>query len=206
VSSGRPVAAFASAVLGFYVLLWGAELLFPRTAASALVLVAATLAAVFVVRPGWNIRPGGNAGYSTFLFGLLLASAAAAAGFLRWFEVPVPYAPSSLNIGTATVAIAGGAAAVEELLFRQVAFRWLERRKVPEKQIVLATAAAYGLAHSGGLFAASAELRLFYLLLSFYLIWMGMLLGELRRASGSWAVSWLGHLGHNLAVLALLSI
>jgi Type II CAAX prenyl endopeptidase Rce1-like len=201
----RPLAAFAWAMLVFYVVLWGAELVFPRTAASAVVMVGATLAALFIVRPGWNIRAGGSAGYSIVVFGLVLASAAAGTGFLRWFEIPLPYDLSSLDIGRALPGIAA-IVALEELVFRQIAFRWLERRDVPQKKIVLATAVAYGLGHSGALLTVAAELRPFYLLSSVYLVWIGMLLGELRRASGSWALSWLGHLGHNVVVLVVLSI
>ena len=201
----RPLAVFGSAMLVFYVLLWGAELAFPGTVASAVVLVVATSAAALVTRPGWNIRAGGSVRYLLFVFGLLLASAAAAAGLLKAFKIALPYDPSSPNLLAALPAIAV-LAAIEELLFRQVAFRWLEQRQLPQKKIVLATAVAYALAHSGALFTVGTEARLFYVLLSLYLIWIGMLLGELRRASGSWVVSWLGHVSYNLAVLALLSI
>ena len=46
---------------------------------------------------------------------------------------------------------------------------------------------------------------LFYLLQSLYMVWVGLLLGELRRASGSWVTSWAGHAGYNVAVLCIFS-
>lgn len=44
------------------------------------------------------------------------------------------------------------------------------------------------------------------LLQSGYLVWVGILLGGLRRASGSWLISWLGHLSYNITVLFVLSL
>jgi len=44
----------------------------------------------------------------------------------------------------------------------------------------------------------------FYLLQSAYAVWTGILLGEVRRTTGSWSMSWLGHFGYNVAVLYLL--
>jgi hypothetical protein len=40
---------------------------------------------------------------------------------------------------------------------------------------------------------------------SAYMLWIGVLLGEIRRATGSWPMAWLGHFGYNIAVLHFLA-
>jgi hypothetical protein len=64
---------------------------------------------------------------------------------------------------------------------------------------------AFGGAHFGPMLKVEAVSGPFYLLQSLYLVWVGLLLWELRRVSGSWAISWAGHIGYNVAVLLLLA-
>lgn len=195
---------FVSIVLAFYALIWGAELLFPKSAASAIALVAIIAIGIGVVRPGWNLRPVRLGRYCLLLFGLLLISAAIAAWFLTFFKVAIPYDFSTLKITAALpgiIALTG----IEELLFRQVLYRWLEQRRVPSRSIVIATALAYAGGHLGPVFIGSPIGVTFYLLLSLFLIWIGVLLGEIRNTTGSWLMSWLGHFGYNVAVLYFLS-
>jgi len=197
--------AFSLAVFGFYILLWGAQWLFPGSAASSAVLVFVTVVGVVLIGPGWNIRPGRPSGYWAVLFGVLLGSAALAAYGLRLFKIPVPYDTATLNIlailpGVLTVT------GVEELLFRQVIFRWLEEHQVSGRETVLATSVAFGGAHLGPLLSGGEVDGPFYLLQSLYMVWVGLLLGELRRASDSWAVSWAGHVIYNVTVLFFLAL
>ena len=200
----KPLVGFGIAVLGFYLLFWGSQILFPGGRASTVVLVLTTLAGSAFVQPGWNIRPSRPVGYWAALFGLLLGSAVLAASVLRLSKIPTPYDITSFDIVRllpGLMAMAG----VEELLFRQVLFRWLEMQSVAAREIVISTAIAFGSAHLGPLFVGGEISGPFYLLQSLYMVWVGMLLGELRRASGSWAISWVGHIGYNVAVLFLLS-
>jgi hypothetical protein len=196
--------AFSMAVLGFYLLLWGSQMLFPGGTASTVVLVLTTLVGIACVQPGWNIRPSRPVGYWAVLFGLLLGSAALAASVLRLSKIPTPYDTTSLNIVTLLLGIMA-VTGVEELLFRQVLFRWLEQQRISVKGAVLATAVAFGGAHLGPMLTSTQVNGPFYLLQSLYMMWVGLLLGELRRVSGSWAISWVGHIAYNVAVLFLLS-
>ncbi len=93
---------------------------------------------------------------------------------------------------------------IEELLFRQVIYPWLERGQLSNCVKVLATAVAWGCGHLGGAFAQTYEI--FGLLQGLYLIWIGVLLGELRRTSGSWPVSWIGHIVYNATFLFAFSL
>ncbi|MDH5667490.1 MAG: CPBP family intramembrane metalloprotease [Nitrospira sp.] len=95
---------------------------------------------------------------------------------------------------------------VEELLFRQILFRWLEQQNISSKGTILATAVAFGGAHLGPLLIGGEVDGLFYLLQSVYMVWVGLLLGELRRASESWVISWAGHAGYNTTFLFVLSL
>ncbi len=95
--------------------------------------------------------------------------------------------------------------AAEELLFRHVLFRWLEMRGIAERMVVISTSVAFGGAHLGPLLTVEPVGRVFYLLQSLYMLWIGLLLGELRQVSGSWTISWIDHIGYNVAVLFLLS-
>lgn len=195
---------FSYAVLGFYALLWGAELMFPQSSASAIVLVALIALGIGIVRPGWNLRPERTGGYCLLLFGLLLISAALAAWFLTFFKIPLPYDFSTLKI-TAALPVIIAISGVEELMFRQVMYRWLEKRQVPGRPVVIATALAFGGAHLGPLVYASPIGVTFCLLQSMLMIWIGALLGGIRNTTGSWLMSWLGHSGYNVAVLYFLS-
>ena len=196
---------FACAVFVFYSLLWGAELLFPKSAASAMVLVAIVVLGIWIARPGWNVRQVRLGRYFLLLFGLLLISAAIAAWLLTFFKIPFPYDFSTLKITAAIPAIIA-ITGIEELLFRQVMYRWLEQRKVTGRYIVIATALAFGGAHLGPVFIGSSIGATFFLLQSMFMIWIGALLGEIRNTTGSWLMSWLGHFVCNFAVLYFLSV
>lgn len=199
-----PLVIFSCAVLGFYLLFWGARSLFPGSVANSAVLVLATVAGAVLIRPGWNIRPGRPTGYWAVLFGVLLGSAVLAASALRLFTIPTPYDTLTLKI----VSILPGVVIVtgiEELLFRQVMFRWLEEHQIPGKGAVLASAVAFAGAHVGPLLVAGSVDGPFYLFQCLYMLWIGLLLGELRRVTDSWAMPWAGHAAYNVAVLFLLS-
>lgn len=196
----HPFTVFCLAILGFYILLWGAQWLFPGSAAGSRVLFLVTMCGIVIVRPGWNIRPSLTAGYWAVLFGALLGSADLAAYGLRLLNVPTPYDTVQLNM----VKILPGVvvvSCVEELLFRQVMFRWLEQQHISGKGAVLATTVAFGGAHLGPVFTGGIVDGPFYLLQGLYMVWVGLLLGELRRATDSWAMSWAGHSAYNIAVL-----
>lgn len=199
-----PLLGFSIAVLGFYLVFWGSQILFPGGIAGTVILVLTTVSGVVFVKPGWNIWPSRPAGYWAILFGLLVGSAVLAASVLRLTKIPTPYDAATLNIvmllpGIMTVT------GVEELLFRQVLFRWLEQQQISARGAVLATSVVFGGAHLGPLLIGGEVSGPFYLLQSLYMAWVGLLLGELRRASESWAMSWVGHAGYNVAVLFLLS-
>lgn len=194
---------FFAAVLVAFALLWTAESLFPKSAASAVVLVFITLLGASVARPGWHLRPRWREESWLPCFGGLFISAAGAAWFLAWLKVPLPYDFSTLNLVTAAPAILI-ITGIEELLFRQVMYRWLEQRGLSEWTIIVATALAFGWAHLGPVFIGSQIGVTFYLLQSAYMIWIGGLLGSIRRATQSWAMSWLGHFCYNVSVLYFL--
>lgn len=194
---------FGIAVLGFYAVLWSALLLSPGGAASNAVAVLAILVGALIVRPGWNLRPGRPSRYWVVLFSLLLASAGVAAALLRFFKIPVPYDTATLNLLAvlpAVVAITG----VEELLFRQIMFRWLEKQRLSGRAVVLATSVAFGFGHLGPVITQTTAEVPFYLLLSLYMLWVGALLGKIRSVTGSWLMSWAGHVAYNMAVLFFL--
>lgn len=201
----RTLLIFGSAVLGACALIWGAEALFPKTLVSAIVLVSVIVLGLLIIRPGWGIQPKRFGGYWLVLFGALLASGAAAAWFAILSKVPLPYDVPKLNIIKAMPAILG-ITGLEELLFRQVMYRWLEQREVSSKIVIVATALAFGLAHLGPIFIGSPIGPTFYLLTSGYMVWIGVLLGEIRRAAGSWLLPWLGHFGYNVTILYILSV
>jgi len=169
------------------------------------VLVTVTVLGIGFVRPGWNLRPERLDRYCLLLFGLLILSAAIAAWFLTFFKIPLPYDFTTLNIAAAIpgiIAITG----IEELLFRQVMYRWLEQRQVLGRYIVIATALAFGGAHLGPIFIGSPIGPTFYLLQSMFMLWIGALLGEIRNTTGCWPMSWFGHFFYNVAVLYFLSV
>lgn len=196
---------FAAIVLSFYSLLWGAEMLFPKSSASASVLLAFTVFGIFYVRPGWNLRAVRLNQYCLLLFAAIFFSAALAAWVLTLLKISLPYDFSTLKITAAIpgiIAISG----IEELLFRQLMFRWLEQRQLARRMIVIATALAFGGAHLGPVFIGSTAGAAFFLLQSAFMVWMGTLWGEIRSSTESWLMSWLGHFGYNVAVLYFLSI
>lgn len=191
-------------VLGFYLLLWGSQMLFPGGTAGAVILVLTTAAGITIVQPGWNIRPCRPVGYWAVLCVLLLGSAALAASVLRLSNIPTPYDTRMLNIAMllpGIMAVTG----VEEVLFRQVAFRWLEMQGIAAKVVVISTAVSFGAAHLGPLHIGGEVADPFYLLQGLYMVWIGLLLGEIRRVSESWMISWAGHATYNVIVLLLLT-
>ncbi|NOT98684.1 MAG: CPBP family intramembrane metalloprotease, partial [Sideroxydans sp.] len=137
------------------------------------------------------------------LVGLLLASGVLAAFGLRLFNIPVPYDMATLNLSAMLPGILL-VTGMEELLFRQVMYRWLEQRRVSGRLLVLATALAFACAHFGPLVTHTSALQTFVLLQSFYMAWVGWLLGETRRVTNSWLMSWAGHGCYNLLVLTTL--
>jgi Type II CAAX prenyl endopeptidase Rce1-like len=204
--TNHPLRLFATAVIGFYGLLWGTQLLFRgNIILDATIVVATTMAGIVVARPGWNMGWQGGFGYPSLLIALLVGSAAIAAVSLVLLKVPLPYALSNLNwiaLLLGIVPITG----LEELLFRQVMYRWLEKQHLSNRVVVGATAIAWGCAHLGLVFTASSSYRVFHILQSVFLILVGILLGELRRTTGSWPASWVGHAAYNLAVSFILSV
>lgn len=199
-----PFLGFSMAVLGFYALLWSSQKLFPGGAASTVILVLTTFVGIAIVQPGWNIRPSRPVGYWAVLFVLLLSSAALAAFVLRLSKIPTPYEATSFNFMGLLPGLMA-VTAVEELLFRQVAFRWLEMHGIAGRMVVIPTAMVFGVAHLGPLLVGGEVAGPFYLLQSLYMVWVGLLLGELRRVTNSWIISWAGHITYNLSVLFLLS-
>jgi hypothetical protein len=196
---------FGLVVVGACGLVWMAESVYPKSAASAIVLTAITLVGLWVVRPGWNMRTGVFRAYWLALFGVLLASAYAAAWFLAFFKIPLPYDVRSMDIAAAAPAIVL-ITGIEELTFRQLLYRWLEQRQASPRTTVVATSLAFSWAHLGPIFIGGAIGAEFFLLQSVYMLWIGVLLGEIRRVTGSWLMSWLGHFSYNVVVLYLLSI
>jgi len=183
----------------FYAVLWGLQFLFrdnwlPAGAA----LVATTVAGVFGVRPGWNLIPRRIDGASLLILGAIVASAVLAAVVLAFLGIPTPYDKPPFNLA-AMLPLILVVTGIEELLYRQIAYRWLEQGRLSGRAIVLATAAAWGCGHLGGILAPAYAILA--LLQSLYLIGVGVLLGELRRRSGSWPIAWIGHLAYNTSFL-----
>lgn len=201
----HPIVRFSLALFVFYALFWGAQALFPEDAADTAVVVLVTIVGVVLTQPGWNVRPSCPVRYWMVLLGVLLGSAVPVAYVLRLLKVSTPYDTMTLNsviLLPGVFAVAG----LEELLFRQVMFRWLEQQSIVGRGSVLATAIAFGCAHLGPVFTGGTIDGAFYLLQSLYMVWIGLLLGELRRASDSWVISWIGHAGYNVTVLFLISL
>lgn len=195
---------FSLAVLAVFALLWGTEFLFPKTAASAIALITITLAGLWIARPGWHILPKEYRRYWLLLFSLLLASAVIAAWLLAFFKISLPYDFATLNLVTAIPGIFV-ITGIEELLFRQVMYRWLEKKGMPPHIAIVAIALAFGWGHLGPIFIGSTIGVIFYWLQSAYMVCVGILLGEIRRITQSWMMCWLGHFTYNLLVLFLLS-
>jgi len=192
--------AFGAAVVAGSALLWAAEVFFRGTAVSAIVLVAITVVALVTVRPGWHVRPRRLDGPVLLVFGILAASAAAGATFLHFVPIEHPYDMPAFDLIGALPALAA-ITALEELLFRHAMYRWLESRSGSSRTPVLASALAFGWAHLGLVLIGESAYTAFHILQSLYLVWIGLLLGEIRRLTASWPMSWLGHFGYNLIVL-----
>lgn len=188
----------------FYALLFGLMASFKDASLAATALVVATVAGGLVaVRPSWNLVPRRVDAAALLALATTIASALPAAIGLVVLGIATPY--DTLQIDFAAVmplilAIAG----IEELLFRQIAYRWLEQGQLAERTIVLATAVAWACGHLGG--ALTPAYTMFVVLQCLYLIWIGILLGELRRRTGSWAASWIGHAGYNVTFLYVFAV
>jgi hypothetical protein len=197
----KTIVRFSLVVLGFYLLFWGSQMLFPGGTSSTVILVLTTFAGFAFVQPGWNISPRRPVGYWAVLFGLLLGIEAPAVSVLRLSKIHTPYETTSLDIVTllpGILAVTG----TEALLFRQVLFRGLEQQRFPARGVVLLTSAALGGAHLGPLFVGEEVGGCLSLAKSLH-GWIGLLLGELRLATNSWAMSWVGHSTYNVTVLFL---
>lgn len=198
----RALRSFAVASGLFLASLWYTQYIRSPSLGAA-VLAVAVVGGAAVVRPGWNIRPTSTLAGSLLWITLLAASGAAAAAVLITARVPLPYDVPRINVWAALPGMAALVSA-EELLFRQVMFRWLESRYVRPRVVIWLTGAVFGMAHLGPAFVSESPLRLFTCLQTLYLTLVGGLLGELRRSSGSWAVSSVGHVAHNVSVLGTL--
>ena len=198
------VAVLCTAAFGFYCVVWGAEYLYPHSVASTVVFLFAAGVSLAILWPEWNLRPAKPSMEWAVLFALIVATAFATAQVARFIHLQLPYDPS-LNV----VPLLPGVLAVtliEEALFRQGMFRWLEDRGVTPRTTVLTTAMIFAAGHLGPLVVGPKRLVTFTLLQTLALVWVGLLLGEIRRATDSWLMSWLAHAGYNITVLAFLSI
>lgn len=200
----RRLLQFALLMAGLYALLFGLLAAFKGNGLPAAAALAATVVAgLIAVRPGWNLIPRRVAASTLLVFAATIASAVIAAVALAILGIATPY--DTLKIDLAVVmplilAIAG----IEELLFRQLIYRWLEQGQLAERTIVLATAVAWACGHLGG--ALTPAYTMFVLLQCLYLIWIGVLLGELRRRTGSWPASWIGHMAYNVTFLHVFAL
>lgn len=114
----KPLMGFGIAVLGFYLLFWGAQILFPESIVGSVVLVLTAVAGIVIIQPGWNIKPSRPAQYWVVLYGLLIESAALAATVLSQSKIQTPY--NIITSNNIVVLLPGIMAVrgVEELLFR----------------------------------------------------------------------------------------
>ena len=200
----QPLIWFAGSSWLFLAALWTGQYL-KNSWVGGVVLTCAILGGTALTRPGWNMRPGGSLARALLSLGLLSVSGVLAALVLTATHVVLPYNLSELRLMKVAPGMVALVAA-EEFLFRQVMFRWLERHAVSPRLIVGSTALVFGLAHLGQAFDASSPLRLFTCFQVAYLILIGCLLGDLRRTSGSWLVSSIGHLTYNVSLLLALAI
>lgn len=200
----RRLLQFGLFMVAFYALLYGLLASFKDNSHAATALIAATVVAgLIAVRPGWNFIPRRIDAATLLVYAVTVASALPAAIGLVFLGIASPY--DTLQIDFAVVmplvlAIAG----IEELLFRQIIYRWLEQGQLPQRTIVLATAVAWAYGHLGG--ALTPAYAVFVLLQCLYLIWIGVLLGELRRRTRSWLASWIGHAAYNMTFLCVFTL
>jgi len=200
----RRLLRFGLFMLAFYALLLGLLTLFKdNEPAATAVLAAACVAGVFAVRPGWNLIPQRVDASTLLIFAATGASAVVAASGLVLLGIPTPYDKLPLSL-PALMPLILGITGIEELLFRQLAYRWLEQGQVPGRTITFATGVAWACGHLGG--ALSPVYAMFVLLQSLFLIWVGVLLGELRRRSGSWPLAWAGHMAYNAGFLYVFAL
>ena len=203
-SSRQALQWFAGANGLFLAALWTGQYL-KNAWLGGVVLACAILSGIALMRSGWNMRPSGSLARALLNLGLLSVGGILATLVLTATHVVLPYNLSDLRLIT-TVPEMVALVAAEELLFRQVMFRWLETHTVSPHLTVGSTALVFGLAHLGPAFDVSSPLRIFTCLQVIYLILIGCLLGELRRTSGSWLVSSIGHLTYNFSMLLTLAI
>lgn len=200
----RAVGSFAVALTLFIAAMWTAQYL-RSSWLGAMVLAGAVLGGSALTRPGWNVRPHGSLVRMLFWCSLLSASGIAAAVILATTHIALPYTPAKIQVLSVLPRMVA-LVATEELLFRQVMYRWLETHMDSASLTMTFTALAFGLAHLGPAFDPGSPLRLFTVLQAAYLILIGGLLGELRRISGSWLISSIGHLIYNLSPLVALML
>jgi len=205
--SQRRLLELGFGMMGFYAVLWGLQFVFnDNWVPFAAAVVATTIAGVYIVRPGWNIVPHRIDRRVAVLFVVIIASGVIASALIALSGIPTPYDRMQFNLTALILLIPlmSAFAALEELLYRQVIYRWLEQGHLSDRAVILATATAWGCGHLGG--AIAQPYATFSLVQSLYLVWIGVLLGELRRASGSWPISWIGHVSYNITVLFVLSL
>jgi len=203
-SAKRRLLQFGAVIAVLYGVLWGLPFLFRDDwLPSAAVLAATTVAGVLAVRPGWNLIPRRIDGATLLVLAATVASAVFAAAFLFLLGIPTPYDKLPFD-PAAMLPLLFVFTGIEEFLYRQIGYRWLEQGRLSDRTIVLATATAWGCGHLGG--ALAPAYAIFALLQSLYLIGVGVLLGELRRRSGSWPIAWFGHLAYNTSFLFVFAL
>ena len=198
------VAILCAAAFVFYAILWGAESMYPHSLAGTIVFVFAAGVSLAILWPDWNLRPAKPAWSWALLAALMAVTAIAVAMLARAIHLQLPYDPS-LNV----VPLLPGVLAVtamQEALYRQGMFRWLEYRRVAPRTIVITTAVIFAAGHLGPLVIGATRMVKFTLVQTLVLVWVGLLLGEIRRVTKSWLMSWVAHAGYDLIILAFLSI
>lgn len=206
IRSQRRLRQFALASGGFYAALWGLSAIFPGNdpLGFALLIVAMSLGA-HVVRPGWNLTPTlrrGHARRLIGLFALLVVGATAAAVFLAKSGVRHPYQGMQIDL-IAIMPPLLALTAIEEAIFRQIGYRWLEQGNATPRTVALATAIAWAGGHLHGVL--QTEYALFTLLQSVYLVGIGAILAEIRRVGAAWTLSWAGHFIYNIVTMRMLA-
>lgn len=189
---------------GLYAVLFGLLAFFKDNGLpAAAMLVATTIVGIFAVRPGWNLIPRRADASTLLVFAAIVASVVLAAIVPVFLGIPTPYDKLQLDL-VAVMPLILVIAGIEELLFRQIFYRWLEQGQLADRTIILATAVAWACAHLGG--ALMPGYATFVPLQCLYLIWIGVLLGELRRRSGSWPAAWIGHTVYNASFLYVFAL
>ncbi len=198
------VAILCAAAFVFYAILWGAEYMYPHSLAGTIVFVFAAGVSLAILWPDWNLRPAKPAWSWALLAALIAVTAIAVAMLARSIHLELPYDPS-LNVVPLLPGVLA-VTAIQEALYRQGMFRWLEYRRVAPRTIVITTAVIFAAGHLGPLVIGTTRQVESTLVQTLVLVWVGLLLGEIRRVTKSWLMSWLAHAGYNIIVLAFLSI